>query len=321
MISHTLLVGTIGEGIFRSTDLGDSFRRAADGMFVECHVRALVCDPRLPRTVWAGTENGLYRSDNGADTWQLVSSPLDGQQIWSIHVHPEKPDLLFAGTRPPRLFRSDDGGETWGEPTIPFVPDCPRIIHNRLTCFATGGSFVWAGVEIDSVWRSRDDGVNWEKTPSGLSSHDIHSLVVVPARGSKPRRLLAATNNDLNLSEDDGQSWRPLDIRKQAPRAYCRSLAQIVGHPERVLLGVGDGPPGWSGFIVVSEDGGDNWRAAVLPGPANSTVWNFATHPADPSLVYASSVSGEVYRSEDAGASWVKLAREFGEIRSLAWLP
>jgi hypothetical protein len=58
-----------------------------------------------------------------------------------------------------------------------------------------------------------------------------------------------------------------------------------------------------------------------MPGRANSTIWNFAVHPADSALVYASSVSGEVYRSTDAGASWEKLAREFGEIRALAWGP
>ena len=39
--SHRLYVGTIGEGIFRSVDSGESFRRACDGMFVECDVRAL----------------------------------------------------------------------------------------------------------------------------------------------------------------------------------------------------------------------------------------------------------------------------------------
>jgi photosystem II stability/assembly factor-like uncharacterized protein len=56
-----------------------------------------------------------------------------------------------------------------------------------------------------------------------------------------------------------------------------------------------------------------------MPGRANSTMWNLAVNAADPELVYASSVSGQVYRSTDAGASWQKLDREFGEIRALAW--
>ena len=70
-----------------------------------------------------------------------------------------------------------------------------------------------------------------------------------------------------------------------------------------------------------STDGGRTWHEATLPHRANSTIWNFAVHAADPELVYASSVSGEVYRSTDAGASWTKLRREFGEVRALAWAP
>jgi hypothetical protein len=58
-----------------------------------------------------------------------------------------------------------------------------------------------------------------------------------------------------------------------------------------------------------------------MPGRANSTIWNFAVHAADPQLIYAASVSGEIYRSADAGQSFTKLAREFGEVRALAWTP
>ena len=44
-------------------------------------------------------------------------------------------------------------------------------------------------------------------------------------------------------------------------------------------------------------------------------------HAADPELMYASSVSGEIYRSTNGGVAWDKLPREFGEIRALAWTP
>ncbi|HEV3084748.1 MAG TPA: hypothetical protein VGY66_33605, partial [Gemmataceae bacterium] len=70
-----------------------------------------------------------------------------------------------------------------------------------------------------------------------------------------------------------------------------------------------------------STDAGRTWQEARMPGRANSTVWTFAVGPADPRLVYAASVSGEVYRSTDRGISWDKLRREFGEIRALAWTP
>jgi hypothetical protein len=50
-------------------------------------------------------------------------------------------------------------------------------------------------------------------------------------------------------------------------------------------------------------------------------VWNIAVHPADPALIYASTISGQVFRTFDGGDRWEKLRREFGEIRALAWTP
>jgi len=324
MSAHRVYVGTIGEGVFRSLDSGETFRRAADGMFVECHVRALVVDPSDPRTLYLGSEHGLFVSRDGADNWQRIDSPLNGMQIWSILLQPSRPEVLVVGTCPSRLFRSDDGGRTWSEPAADMQRECPRIMHTRVTCLAADpadAQTVWAGVEIDGPWRSRDGGQTWQKIGTGLSSQDIHGLAVVPAARGRPRRLLATTNNDFNISDDDGGTWRPAGIGRWLPHSYCRGLAQIAGRPERVLLGNGDAPPGTTGLIAASGDGGETWQITRMPGPANSTIWNFATHPSDPQLVYASSVSGHVYRSTDGGGSWVKLTREFGEIRALAWTP
>ncbi len=50
-------------------------------------------------------------------------------------------------------------------------------------------------------------------------------------------------------------------------------------------------------------------------------MWGLATHPADANRILAFSLFGEVYISEDAGESWHKIAREFGEIRTAVWVP
>src|SRR5262249_55232265 len=134
-------------------------------------------------------------------------------------------------------------------------------------------------------------------------------------------RLLSSTNNDLNVSSDLGETWEPLGIGKSLPFSYCRGMAQKAGQPQVVFMGNGDGPPGTTGVVGRSTDGGKSWQAPRMPGRANSTIWNFAVHTADPELIYASSVAGEVYRSQDGGAGWEKLAREFGEVRALAWAP
>jgi photosystem II stability/assembly factor-like uncharacterized protein len=316
-----LYVGTIGEGLFRSTDDGQTFRRASEGMFVECDVRALAVHPGRPEVLYLGSEMGLFVSRDGADSWERLPAPLDGLQVWSVRVDPRRPERLLAGTRPSRLFRSEDGGRTWAEVRAEMRRDCPRILHTRVTCLASDPDEVdllWAGVEIDGVWRSLDGGRTWAAVGKGLSSQDIHALAVLRVGGK--RRLLAATNNDLNLSTDDGDTWTPLKIDGQLSLNYCRALARPLGQPAAVLLGYGDGPPGSVGGIGLSLDGGASWRA-VLPGAANSTVWNFAVHAADPRLVFAASVSGQLYRSGDGGASWRKLPREFGEVRALAWAP
>jgi photosystem II stability/assembly factor-like uncharacterized protein len=320
---HRLYVGTIGEGLFRSLDGGETFARTCDGMFVECHVRALAVHPHDANVIFLGSEQGLFRTSDGANQWSRVESPLDGRQIWCILLAPHRPDTMLVGTRPAGLFLSEDGGNSWSMPVARMLQNCPRILHTRVTCLAADPEepkTFWAGVEIDGIFRSRDSGRTWESVGQGLSSRDIHSLAFAAA-GNGRWNMLAATNNDLNLSTDRGETWQPMGIGKVMPWSYCRTLGQPIGRAEQLLLGNGDAPPGSAGLIARSTDGGRTWAPAHMPGRANSTIWNFAVHEADPSLIYAASVSGEIYRSTDAGQSWMKLAREFGEIRALAWTP
>ena len=187
MRPHRVYVGTIGEGLWRSTDGGETFVRAADGMFVECHVRALAVHPHDPRTLYLGSEQGLFRSTNGADSWSRVESPLNGRQIWSLLLLPQAPDVILVGTCPSRIFRSEDGGSTWTEPTVRMVQECPRILHTRVTTLIADPvepQTVWAGVEIDGLRRSRDGGRTWQAVGRGLSSLDIHALAIVADGGS-----------------------------------------------------------------------------------------------------------------------------------------
>ena len=91
---HRLYVGTIGEGLYRSTDGGASFVRACDGMFVECHVRALAVHPNDLQTLYLGTEQGLFCSTDGADNWARVERLFNGLQIWSVLLLPSDPDVI-----------------------------------------------------------------------------------------------------------------------------------------------------------------------------------------------------------------------------------
>src|SRR5262249_14311132 len=162
-----------------------------------CHVRALVVHPREPHLLYLGSEHGLFVSRDGADNWQAVELPVRPQQIWSVLVHPANPDAIVVGACPARRFRSNDAGRTWTEPLARMMQGCQRILHTRVTtlCVHTDDAqTMWAGVEIDGVYRTRDGGQTWQAIGTGLSSQDIHSLAHVPARNGQPARLIAATN-------------------------------------------------------------------------------------------------------------------------------
>ena len=89
-----------------------------------------------------------------------------------------------------------------------------------------------------------------------------------------------------------------------------------------LFLGNGDAPAGpGAAPCGAPADGGRTWHKAELPCVPNSTVWGFAVHPADPQLILAYTVSGEIFTSRDGGLNWGKVPRVFGEIRALAWVP
>ena len=74
-------------------------------------------------------------------------------------------------------------------------------------------------------------------------------------------------------------------------------------------------------MLLRSNDYGETWEDAELPGHVNSTIWWIATNPADPNLIFCHTILGQVFRSTDGGENWEKMQRELGEIRMIAWQP
>ena len=92
----SILVGTVGQGIMMSRDDGESWLRVSvrNGMHSDCIVRCLTPDPRRPHNVYAGTDKGLYRSEDGGGTWQFLEDNL------AVHLEarPLVTDPAAAGT-------------------------------------------------------------------------------------------------------------------------------------------------------------------------------------------------------------------------------
>src|ERR1700732_2159683 len=109
----TVCVGTVGSGAFVSPDAGENWRRVMQGLWGESRVYGLTVHPEEPRTLFAGADDGIYKSRDGGQSFERLHSPMNATQVWKIAVDPTDPDIIFAGTRPAALFRSQDGGRNW----------------------------------------------------------------------------------------------------------------------------------------------------------------------------------------------------------------
>jgi photosystem II stability/assembly factor-like uncharacterized protein len=321
-----ILVGTIGQGVMTSADEGESWTRASvrQGMHSDCLVKALLADPRRPDVVYAGTDMGLYRSDDSGARWRLLETPMSGSMVWSMAIDPVDPTVMFAGTGTPSkpgIYRSTDEGKGWEPLAVEIAAECPNVGTPRPTAIAvdpTDHRQVWIGLEVDGVRHSTDGGDTWTKVNGQIPNPDVHSVLVV---AGPPKAVFTVVNDDVWRSTDDGKTWQAARAREVFPWHYPRWIAAKPDDPTTVFVTLGDSTPGRVGTVMRSRDTGATWHNLGLPVQPNSAVWTLSASASAPDTVLAASRYGYLYRSDDGGDSWRKLWREFGEVSSILWAP
>ena len=323
--NFSICVGTLGMGLWQSQDGGRSWARGKlwRGYQGGRSTFGLAVHPQDTRVIYAGTDEGLYRSEDRGVNFEHIASPMDEYKLWRIAIDPQQPDTMYAGTAPAAVFRSRDGGLNWEQLEVPFSEDCFNVNVPRVTALVIDRSdprIVWAGVEVGGACRSLDGGDTWARLSSGpLEELDIHDIKPVPGKAGA---ALVTLPSEIYETEDAGENWQELGVHNQFPLPYCRSLVFKEDDPRVVLAAIGDDALGEAGTIQRSADGGRTWETPVLPINPNTHMECFATHPADPNLILGCSHYGQLFGSSDGGEWWIKFPREFTEIRgALAWTP
>ena len=103
----------VHSGLYRLEDGGGEWQALSGGLPEAPAVRALAVHPVRPEIVYAGAQDGVYRSGDRGEHWEKAALPGHGLPAWSILFHPHDPDVILAGCENCEIYRSDDGGERW----------------------------------------------------------------------------------------------------------------------------------------------------------------------------------------------------------------
>lgn len=237
-------------------------------------------DARIGRcaTVLVGGSDGMYRSDDGAVTFDKIDVPeIEGRWITSVFFHRRDPNrVVLAGEV--GVFVSDDGGHTYhgasdglpeGEPVL-AVALHPRARH-LMYAITAGDAYRWRGRD----WRVMETGL-----PTDRGSHyEIRTHPAAPSTvviGYARRGPVTP-----RFSEDGGDSWETRNT--------------LVDADHR--------------FAIESHRRGEK-RSTWNPSA-------FAPNPRDPQGWLCSFNFGAIFRTSDAGRTWHWSNENYGGTRGL----
>ena len=323
-------------GLFRrSPGQGDTcsgaegeWQSLSTGLPDKVEVRAMAVHPHDHNVIYVGTQDGPYRSSDGGDHWERLGFPDRNAVIWALSIHPTRPHILYAGTAPVALYRSLDGGDNWHLlPNAKSPAHCEREGFEtrtvRITADPSRPDDVYAALEVSGVIRSSDGGETWADMSASLiklaeqphlqssvggrhCGHcegmlDSHAIAVSAAA---PRTPFLAIRMGLFRSDDRGAAWHDTEIGRHSPLTYCRDVI-VSPHDARVMYACLS-PAAFSsdGSLYRSDDIAQSWKRIDHGVKAESTLMAVCVHPRDPAQVYCVSRGGQVFGTQDAGASW-----------------
>jgi len=285
-------------GVFRSVDGGDTWDFCTTGM-IASEISHVVVDPRNPDRIYATSilGAGTFRSDDRGRTWERIDQ--NGiNHVWTdeLVVDPNNPDVLYQIADIGRIFKSDNGGDTW------------RIVNNgfrfssiyALAVDPRDSHVVYAAKNGFGIFKSTDGGRSW--TYLRGSPDYTYAIAISP---SDPDILYAGYNCKpfeeeaaVYKSTDGGESWVRKDLGLTHPSQNINDIVIDPADPDVVYVAA------MHNGVLKSTDGGETWEE-VNVGLRSLDVLSLAIDPHDPEVLYAGLAEGVgVFKSTDGGETW-----------------
>ena len=321
----TYYFGSVGGGVWKSTDGGSKWRNVSDGFFGGS-VGAVAVAESDPNVIYVGlgektvrgnvsSNFGVWKSTDAGKTWTFLGLE-ETRHIGRIRVHPTDPDTVYVAAmgnlwQPGEargVYRSTDGGANWekvlfanadaGAVDLVLDPGNPRILYASTWSvrrtphgFSSGGpgSDLWKSVDSGTTWKKLTDLPNLPAAPRG-----IIGVTVSPVMPDRVWALIEAEDGGVFRSDDAGESWQKVNSdRALRSRAwyYTRIIADTQDANKVYVMTVSYG---------VSTDGGATFTLARAPHGDHHDLW---IDPNDNErMIIADDGGAQV--STDAGASW-----------------
>ncbi|MEL7247333.1 MAG: hypothetical protein AAFO03_02905 [Bacteroidota bacterium] len=323
-----IYVGNASGGVWKSTDGGIDWKPIFDDQPLQA-IGAIKVNQRNPDEIWVGTGEGnprnshnsgqgLYRSRDGGDTWELVGLEAT-RNIHRIIIHRDNPDVVYVGAmgsiwgpnEERGVFRTTDGGATWehilsvgdgvGIGDLVVDPTNPDKLLAAMWEFDRDPWYFNSGGSGSGLYVTYDGGDNWtERTAEdGLPKGDLGriGLAIAPSDPSIVYALVEAKVNGLYKSTDGGKKWKLVSEKNIGNRPFYYAELYVDPINENRIYNLYT-------YVSLSEDGGKSFRVIMDYGtnvhPDHHAFW---IHPEDPNYLINGN-DGGLNISRDRGKTW-----------------